>query len=259
MKKTFQTLAVVILLALPCVSLASVDRDLSYGSKGDDVSEVQDFLIDQGFLKGSTTGNYYSLTRTAVMKWQKSIGLPSSGYFGKMSREEFNAIADSAASSTDETVNIPIPTSTQSEYEKTLEANRKLSEQIQAQLNTQVIQPTPTSQPVQSVDSDALLDTKNSFNQLTTNLSYCINQENYALCPSISFTLNDIVIREISQGLKNDDKIQQISILQNIYNKTLNIETGALSTGTAYVGEGTREYLDPVAASLMTAISNLSK
>lgn len=133
-------LAILMAFTLALPAYASINQDLSYGVKNDDVIELQDFLTDGGFFNGPISGNYFSLTRTAVMKWQKSIGLPSSGYFGKLSRAEFNAIADTAASSTDEeqdnTVYNDVHASTTQELLS--EQNTLLQEQIERQRIAQV-------------------------------------------------------------------------------------------------------------------------
>lgn len=63
-------------------------RDLTVGSKGDDVSALQQILIDGGYLKiAAPTGYFGSLTKSALAAWQKANGIsPASGYFGPKSR-----------------------------------------------------------------------------------------------------------------------------------------------------------------------------
>ena len=75
---------------LPSVSSASIDTNLKYGSRGGYVTELQEFLIDKGFLTGQSSGNFFSLTRKAVIAWQASIGLPATGFVGPMSRTKIN-------------------------------------------------------------------------------------------------------------------------------------------------------------------------
>ncbi|MGB2580620.1 MAG: peptidoglycan-binding domain-containing protein, partial [Minisyncoccia bacterium] len=65
---------------IPSVSFASIDTNLKYGSRGLAVSELQDFLITKGFLSGQTSGNFFSLTRKAVIAYQASVGLPTTGF-----------------------------------------------------------------------------------------------------------------------------------------------------------------------------------
>lgn len=68
-------------------------RDLTLGISGDDVSALQQFLIDSGFLKIlSPTGYFGPLTRTALGEWQRVAGVyPSAGYFGSISKGRMNA------------------------------------------------------------------------------------------------------------------------------------------------------------------------
>jgi hypothetical protein len=63
-------------------------KDLTLGSKGSDVSALQQMLIDGGFLKISApTGTFGPMTKVALGKWQASVGIsPTSGYFGPKSR-----------------------------------------------------------------------------------------------------------------------------------------------------------------------------
>jgi peptidoglycan hydrolase-like protein with peptidoglycan-binding domain len=57
------------------------------GSTGDDVQELQKYLISQGYLVLRNPTKYFGpMTRTALKKWQKAKGLPDTGYFGPMSR-----------------------------------------------------------------------------------------------------------------------------------------------------------------------------
>lgn len=86
-------LHIVLLVAsfiIPSISFASIDTNLKYGSRGVAVTELQDFLIAKGFLSGQTSGNFFSLTRKAVIAYQASVGLPATGYVGPMTRSKIN-------------------------------------------------------------------------------------------------------------------------------------------------------------------------
>lgn len=74
--------------SLPPVGGYNFTRDLTVGSKGDDVSALQQILIEGGYLKiAAPTGYFGSLTKTALAAWQKANGIsPASGYFGPKSR-----------------------------------------------------------------------------------------------------------------------------------------------------------------------------
>lgn len=65
-------------------------KDLKFGDRGGDVTELQKILIIQGFLGGEATGYFGAMTRTALIKWQVANGLPGTGFFGPMSRAKLN-------------------------------------------------------------------------------------------------------------------------------------------------------------------------
>ena len=70
-------------------------RDLTLGSKGDDVKALQQFLNANGYAvassgagsAGNETTYFGSLTRTALGKYQAAVGIsPTAGYFGPKTR-----------------------------------------------------------------------------------------------------------------------------------------------------------------------------
>lgn len=65
-------------------------HNLTIGSRGDEVKQLQELLIAKGYLKGTATGYFGGLTKAGLMKLQKEYGLPSTGYFGPMSRTKLN-------------------------------------------------------------------------------------------------------------------------------------------------------------------------
>ncbi len=54
-------------------------RDMGAGARGSDVSQLQRFLIDAGYLDGSSDGHYGGSTAAAVNRWSASLGLPQTG------------------------------------------------------------------------------------------------------------------------------------------------------------------------------------
>jgi peptidoglycan hydrolase-like protein with peptidoglycan-binding domain len=62
-------------------------RTLKYGCKGDDVVALQDRLRELGLFTGKSTGNFYSVTRDAVVAFQKKNGLTADGVVGPKTRE----------------------------------------------------------------------------------------------------------------------------------------------------------------------------
>ncbi len=76
-------------------SSAEFTRDLTIGSKGDDVKALQQFLNGQGFKvtssgvgsPGNESTYFGSLTKAALAKYQAANGIsPASGYFGSITR-----------------------------------------------------------------------------------------------------------------------------------------------------------------------------
>lgn len=87
------TLLAVSVALIPSLAFGAFSNDLFYSSTGPETSELQEFLTDQGVYSGPITGNFYSLTQTAVKKFQQSNGItPVSGYFGPLSRAKANEL-----------------------------------------------------------------------------------------------------------------------------------------------------------------------
>ncbi len=62
-------------------------RNLSQGTRGDDVRGLQEFLSAEGYLSANATGYFGPMTMQAVAKWQASEGVSPAGSVGPMSRE----------------------------------------------------------------------------------------------------------------------------------------------------------------------------
>ena len=69
------------------------EKDVKYGvTKNDDVRQLQDFLYNEGFYKGPVTGNFYTLTRNALKKYQLANKItPANGLFNSATREKLNS------------------------------------------------------------------------------------------------------------------------------------------------------------------------
>jgi len=78
------------MILVPAKSFASLDINLSYGARGSKVIELQEFLIDKGFLQGQSTGNFFSLTLKAVKAFQGANRISATGYVGALTRTEIN-------------------------------------------------------------------------------------------------------------------------------------------------------------------------
>jgi peptidoglycan hydrolase-like protein with peptidoglycan-binding domain len=63
--------------------------DLSVGSRGQAVSDLQGILAEMSYLTipgGTATGYFGELTRSALARYQQANDLPATGYFGPMTR-----------------------------------------------------------------------------------------------------------------------------------------------------------------------------
>jgi len=85
-------------------------KNLTVGSRGDDVKQLQSILIAGGYLKLATPTDWFGpMTKAAVIAWQKAVGItPTSGYVGPLSRAKLNG------SSTTGSTGTPVVTATDS-------------------------------------------------------------------------------------------------------------------------------------------------
>ena len=68
--------------------------DLYFGMKNNsDVLRLQQFLTAQQVYTGPITGNFYALTKAAVIAYQRKNGVSATGYFGPKSRAVANAMS----------------------------------------------------------------------------------------------------------------------------------------------------------------------
>lgn len=85
---------------VPPPSVYTFTRDLSLGTVGDDVVQLQKYLNTHGFViaqsgpgsVGNETTKFGSLTQAALVRFQQAKGIsPASGYFGAITRAYVNA------------------------------------------------------------------------------------------------------------------------------------------------------------------------
>ena len=161
--KMVSAVGAVAFLVLPLIASASFSRDLQYGSTGSDVTELQEFLTVQGNYSGPITGNFYSLTRQAVVKFQQANNLsPAAGYFGPKSRAKVNAMLSEQDTASNEqavqetgSVSIPTKEDALTVFQKKLDALlaqiQQLTAQSQAQTTIQQQTQTTLQQTQQSI------------------------------------------------------------------------------------------------------------
>ena len=80
--------------AAPSYICPNIQRSLSIGSTGSDVTALQQFLNSKGYLSVSATGYFGALTKAAVAHWQSDNSIAASsnagyGMFGPLSRSFF--------------------------------------------------------------------------------------------------------------------------------------------------------------------------
>ncbi|TSC77787.1 MAG: hypothetical protein G01um101433_461 [Parcubacteria group bacterium Gr01-1014_33] len=88
----------------------SFTKDLSMGSKGDDVMCLQEYLTSTGHFtfSGGATGYFGSITKSAVSAWQAANGVsPTAGYFGAKSRAKYSMLVAQAPTPTPPTPGTP--------------------------------------------------------------------------------------------------------------------------------------------------------
>jgi peptidoglycan hydrolase-like protein with peptidoglycan-binding domain len=69
------------------------NRNLYAGINGSDVKCLQNYLVEENFLKVTPTGYFGSSTKNAVARWQAAHDISASGYFGEVSRRTYGALA----------------------------------------------------------------------------------------------------------------------------------------------------------------------
>ncbi len=71
-------------------------RDLTIGSKGEDVKKLQEFLKEQGFFNREASSYFGSVTKEALINFQKKANIsPTAGYFGLKTRNYINSLIKS--------------------------------------------------------------------------------------------------------------------------------------------------------------------
>lgn len=86
----FLGIALIFVLGSTSFAFASIDKNLKYGQRDSEVMELQEFLIDKGFLKTAPTSFFGLLTLKAVKSYQISAGVSSTGFVGALTREKIN-------------------------------------------------------------------------------------------------------------------------------------------------------------------------
>ncbi len=95
------------------VGACTFTRSLMMGTKGNDVTCLQDYLKSTGHFSysGGSTGYFGGITKSAVAAWQAANGVsPAVGYFGTISRAKYDMVVSTVPSTPTST---PTPTGSQ--------------------------------------------------------------------------------------------------------------------------------------------------
>lgn len=68
--------------------------NLTIGARGEEVQCLQRELISDGHLATAATGYFGSITKMALLKWQKEHSVPATGFFGALSRAALHGHAE---------------------------------------------------------------------------------------------------------------------------------------------------------------------
>lgn len=90
-------------------SLREFAQNLSEGSSSDDVKDVQEILAgyEDIYPEGVVSGYYGSLTKEAVKRFQKKIGIEATGTVGPVTRQALNDLLDDGQITEDELKALP--------------------------------------------------------------------------------------------------------------------------------------------------------
>jgi hypothetical protein len=98
MKKYLITGVVAMSFLIPAISFAQtsptqtcITQNIGFGSRHAEVSVLQKFLNDNGYLKVAPTGYFGTLTLAAVKAFQGENGVPETGFVGSLTRAKITS------------------------------------------------------------------------------------------------------------------------------------------------------------------------
>ena len=91
--KLWRVLSTLILILAVCFSNLCSAAALKYGDKGDEVKEIQTYLIAQCLLNAEADGVYGTSTVNAIKDFQSALGLDADGVCGNMTYRLLRAAA----------------------------------------------------------------------------------------------------------------------------------------------------------------------
>lgn len=202
----------VLAVIVPSVSSAAFENNLFYGSKGQEVAELQEFLTDQGLYSGPLSGNFYSLTQTAVKKFQAKYAIsPTSGYFGVKSRAKANELLAASTPVEEETPTAEAPTAP--DISALLLQLTNLQEQIKQIQQNQVAEAQKQTQALETIKNNttpvlgAVEPVLEVRKEATAKVDWCDIKNGSRVCSiSVSYSENGKVIVGASVTMTADDQ-----------------------------------------------------
>ena len=88
------------IMVLNTNEVLAADSNLSWGSRSDAVITLQKSLNNQGYWCGNVDGIFGAKTYAAVVKYQKSAGIPTTGTVGPLTRQALGLTSNSPDSTT---------------------------------------------------------------------------------------------------------------------------------------------------------------
>lgn len=114
-KLTLYYLVAALMLSIAAASLANIVPPVSYGeaqvlsklgSRGKEVTAIQNALKERGLFDGEATGYYGTKTQTAVKRFQRQKGLDVDGIAGPQTLGALGITSGSVPSSTESDINL---------------------------------------------------------------------------------------------------------------------------------------------------------
>lgn len=175
------------------VSFASIDKNLKYGQRDKEVTELQEFLIDKGLLKSTPSTYFGLLTFKAVKAYQTSIGVSPTGFVGVLTREKINKEINTEIASSNEAEIKETGTTTVAVFASGCKSNVGFS----------II----TGKPCSVIDNTVKIEIKKE----DKTIDFCKNIEGLQTSVPLGMLLN-------SEGycLDNANKTQIIDVCKNI-------------------------------------------
>lgn len=150
-----------------------ISRNLTPGTSGDDVKQLQEWLISQGYsIPAGATGYYGEQTKSAITEWQKANNIDAQGnygYFGPISRNYIETKVNNTSLPTNKTsttsTSIPSqPTNNTSSYTNASNAASNISNNLSNNNQPTYSQPSSSTSTTSNTTSSTTQPSSSSSN-----------------------------------------------------------------------------------------------